>query len=484
MKQTFNYINSAFKKPQLLSLAFTLILGITLTSCGDEESTSPSVDIVTEVIDSTAYFAFRNAVNTPPVKWTGPTFELSHDYPDTLPKGGADMPWLKVDVDFTDKNPDWKTGKWKEYIDAIIDYSFQGQDPNLTNESGWKTDVNGSNRWFHVPWMAYSPNAGREFIHGCTSERIASIADFDGEKMLASGIGHLQHANSDASITHFETWAVGMYNDYAGYSFSQLFPKSGEPTLVTNNGKSLPAGLPFLEGACVIKTLFTTATSTQVPFLVNSPEWQVNRHVLKGDTTYECNRTPQPVYLVQIDVAVVDHRSPTNWVFGTFAYNGTLKGATAKDRLDPVGIQFAMDDETFPAVEQDSSIPAYQSVLNDSITIYEHFGCNGRLCGPVDNPQASCMSCHGGGYTAPMDQLDSMGTNIPSIFGFTNMCDSFNIQNEAFFANRKYPEPYYKGMYEEAIPLDFSLQVQVAFTQYKLFKILGIPQPCLPVTPK
>ena len=434
--------------------------------------------------ESAQYYAFRNAVNLPPEDWDGPVFELSDNYPTELPEGGDDMPWMQIDVDFNDKNPDWTTGPWKDYINAIIEYAFQGQDPNLTNESGWKSNVGGKDMWFHVPWMAYNPSAGREFIHGCTSERIASVTDLDGnDVMLASGVGNLQHSSDGDAVTHFETWAVGMYNEYAGYAFGQLFPESGVPTL---DSDGLPKGLPFPNGTCVIKTLFTTASEKEVPFLKNAPEWTVNRHVMEGDTTYTCDRAPQAVHLVQVDVAVVDPRSPSNWVFGTFAYNGTLDGATAFERLDPVGIQFANDSLTFPAVPESESIAAYQSVLNNTMDIYEHFGCHGRLCGPVDNPQASCMSCHGGSYTAPMDQLDNMDPdtgNIPPIFYFPNMCETNDEQNKAFFSNRKYPEPYYPGMFEDDIPLDFSLQVQVAFTQYKIFKINGKPDDCKPVTP-
>ena len=470
-------IKSTLRHPFFVLPTLIGCIVLSVTSC--EETPAP-IESSTE--KTAGYYAFRNSVDEVPKGWDGPVFQLSHDYPKTLPAGGSEMPWLKIEVDFTDKNPDWTKGKWKEYMDAIIDYAFEQQDPNLTNNSGWKVDVDGETRWFHVPWMAYNPSVGREFIHGCTSERIASVSDFDGPSK-GSGLGILQHANAANSATHFETWAVGMYNEYAGYAFGQLFPESGEPKLVTKNGKQLPAGLPFPVGTCVVKTLFTTATSKEVPFLKNSPKWIVNRHVLVGDTTYTCERKPQAVYLVQVDVAVVDPRSPTNWVYGTFAYNGTLSGKTAKERLDPVGIQYAMDPETFPAVNSPESIPAYQSVLNNRIDIYEHFGCNGRLCGPVDNPAASCMSCHGGSYTAPMNQLDKMGTNIPAIFGFTNMCDSFSTENVAFFSNRKFPDPYYPGMFTNAIPLDFSLQVQVAFSQYKIFKLKGKPSPCKPTTP-
>ena len=461
-------------------IAVFTLLSIVILSIGSCSESSENVNEIVDETDSTAYYAFRNSVNEPPEDYQGPRFELSCNYPTELPAGGADMPWMKIDVDFTDKNPSWSDGPWLDYINAIKKYAFEGQDQNLTNDAGWKADIDGGTRWFHVPWMAYNASAGREYVHGCTSERIASVEDFDGDGVvdIATGIGNLQHSNDASSITHFETWAVGMYNEYAGYAFSQLFPKTGVPSLTDN----LPTGLPFPVGTCVVKTLFTTATDQEVPFLVNSPEWTVNRHKMQGDTTYLCERERQAVYLVQVDVAVVDPRSPTNWVFGTFAYNGTLDGATAVERLDPVGIQFAMDPGTFPGIEKDKSEPAYQSVLNDQMTIYEHFGCNGRLCGPVDNPEASCMSCHGGAYTAPMNELDKMGENIPQIFGFDGMCTTFNEQNEAFFSNRKYPEPYFEDMFPDAIPLDFSLQVQVAFTQYKKYT-LNAKNTCSPTTP-
>lgn len=37
------------------------------------------------------------------------------------------------------------------------------------------------------------------------------------------------------------------------------------------------------------------------------------------------NEFSSKVRLIQVDFAVVDHRSPIGWVFGTFMYNGTLE---------------------------------------------------------------------------------------------------------------------------------------------------------------
>gem|GEM_PF-6989302 len=53
----------------------------------------------------------------------------------------------------------------------------QSQDPNLADNVGVVTRVNGKTRWFNVPWMAYDPTAGREFIHGTTNERTAHVLE-------------------------------------------------------------------------------------------------------------------------------------------------------------------------------------------------------------------------------------------------------------------------------------------------------------------
>ena len=80
------------------------------------------------------------------------------------------------------------------------------------------------------------------------------------------------------------------------------------------------------------KLLFSTVTPEDVPYLKGSPRWTANRHVEKNDKFF-CKRTPQPVHLVQVDVAVVDERSPTNWVYGTFASKTAILAAFSR-RLD------------------------------------------------------------------------------------------------------------------------------------------------------
>jgi hypothetical protein len=196
---------------------------------------SPRPKALTPAKTATAHqLAFRNAVVPAPPGWTGPVFHLSHAYPlhEPAPCPKEVCKWLDVDVDFsTDLNgppPTWDP-MWEKYLAAILDYVKEGQDPELRNEIGWRVKVGKETRWFHVPWMAYDPTQGREYVHGMTNERTARLADFHGgaegfaahllqlapkdvEQLGAAGRSHLVRGNLEGGKYGFETWAFGMYN--------------------------------------------------------------------------------------------------------------------------------------------------------------------------------------------------------------------------------------------------------------------------------
>lgn len=458
-----------------------------------------------------ASLAFRDAVGTPPDDWTGPVFELSHDYPTTDPGpcAEADCPWLSLTspeaftatVDSSAAPGAWENSIWPEWMETVKQYIGRGQDPQLANAVGFQTAVGGETVWYHVPWMAYDPTVGRDFIHGTTNERTSHLSDLlggDGNALheLPPSVAMVQAGLADApddevgaddcaaaNAAGFETWAVGVYNAYGGYALGQAFPPSGEPVVTTYEGAPAPAGLPFPEGTLVTKFLFTTATPDCVDYLEGSPEWIVDRHVLdEADSTFTCRRAPQPVRLVQVDVAAVDPLSPTRWIYGTFAYNGKIGGATVWENLEPVGIQWGSDPETWPATPEADSQPATQSVLNVAMTegadgIYEHFGCRGRLAGPVDNKMSSCMSCHASAYAAT-EGVSTMGTNVPPSFGFSGMCEGYSQANADYFANTVFPDAYYGGGYPNTLNLDTSMQLEVAFTQYQTYAVNGQAAEC------
>ena len=431
--------------------------------------------------------AFRNTVDIPP-RGAKQTFKLSADYPTSLPEDCKTCKWLNMPVSFQTAFPPaasgdaWTVGKWDQYIASILSYVREGQDPNLRDEIGFQAKVGGRTRWFNVPWMAYDPTVGREYRHGTTNERTAQLSELIGPASSVKGSTHFLPKMNESCKTRFpagfETWSVGYYNEFGGYAVGKTIPKDGVPRVAEYDGSQMPAGLPFAEGTVVVKILTTNAPVDCVPYLKGSPEWQVNRHVYDSKAQrYSCQRKVQTSRVVQIDVAVTDARSPTGWVYGTYAYNGDRDGATFWDRLAPLGVQWGADPWTYPAVPKDSSLPLQQSVANPNVGIYQHMGCEGRLAGPVDNPQSSCMSCHGAAYTAKVGTILTMGGNVPPAFGFAGLCQVYSADNSDYFQNRLPPQSY-SGKFANLMSLDTSLQLEVAFGQYGQYATDGAPQPC------
>jgi hypothetical protein len=418
--------------------------------------------------------AFRDSVDSPPAGWKGPRFKLSHNYPKEMPVCSA--PWLKRKVSFDGSAINWD--EWQGYVQDIVDYMKEGQDPDLPDQTGWKTEVGGQTRWFHVPWMAYDGERGREFAHGLTNELSTSLSTF--HEGRGSGKTFLMGAlmASDKQDPLFETWSVGMYNPCGAWSLGQAFPESGEPAVHMDHGKPRANGLPFQDGTLVIKLLNTTADAPSVPYLKNSTDWQANGHVQFGPETYStCDRRTRKVHLIQIDLAVVDSRSPTRWVYSTLAYNGFLPGKSVLDRVQPLGIQWGNDPHTFPAVARADSKPLTETVIapHDQKQLPQHLGCQGRLAGVVDQANSSCVSCHMGAFAAAPPYLNLQGVTVPAIFGFPGLCTEHNAANAAYYSDYRYPQPFpdtdasQPNPWAATIPLDSSLQIAVAYAQFATF---------------
>lgn len=289
-------------------------------------------------------------------------FKLSQDYPKNLPK--SKLPKFY--------NIDYKTN-WREYLLSVRDYCFEGN----TNVD-FRVENNKARNWYHMPFQHYSAN-GREGFHGLTKE-----APVKAHQLAISQ----EYATSGA-------WAVGFFNDVAGYTIGQVWADHENPDVTLMKGG-------FKHGAVLFKLLFTSipkdVAESTVPFFRNGIWWDAY-------ATYNFNssdRSKIQVVLTQMDIMVRDDNSPNGWVFGNFQYNGAVNNPIKWNNLVPVGLMWGQD----PTNNVNFSNPyPTNTIINTALkeTIINpdsnelpptHLGWNGRLNGPLDNSMSSCYSCH------------------------------------------------------------------------------------------
>ena len=312
-------------------------------------------------------------------------------------------------------NINFKTNP-KKYLEDVLEY---GLGSNLQGNCLTSDPL----KWSHVEFMERNPR------HGLTRER-------------RSRPGEL-HPNQTSRV---ENYAVSVYNRIGAYTLRKVWG-SGTPNL------SQP--IKFDEGTMVIKFLFTEAKDDQVPYLINP--------IL---ITENINGSLKELRLLQIDVAVKDSRNnnPTGWVFGTFIYNGNI----SQDRrmnFAPIGLMHGngiQPNESLYVTDPLKPIPV-------GYRPKEH-GYQGRLNGPVDDPQSSCVSCHSTAQI-PLNgasRVDMAPENDtpPDIRAYYFR----NIRGGVVFGN---PRPS-SGRY---FSMDYSLQLQTSVLNYNranpsFFKIL------------
>ena len=321
------------------------------------ESILPSKEeqfTITETADpASANGRFADSREKPPANYNGPVFELSQDFPKQLPPE-ENLPWQKYD---------FKT-QMPEYMAAVLDYIMDG---NI--EAQFAGQNNETRKWFHAPWLHYGVS-GREYSHGLTMER-------------NSRPGELSYGQTK----QYQNWGIGMYNPRGAYTLGQVWKDPENPNVKNVN---------FAEGAVSFKLLFTEAPVKDVPYLKGAPELTAN--------IYRESASPMPedmpkslrnVRLLQIDVAIKDKRATeTGWVLGTFVYDGTMNNSNPWRNVKPVGVAWGNDpDITRMRVFLGEKLKE-QTLSRDPELPPQHLGWAGRLNGPVDNPNSSCMSCH------------------------------------------------------------------------------------------
>jgi hypothetical protein len=338
--------------------------------------------------------------DVPPDGYSGPVFELSQDYPDSVPPL-EDYPWLEVDIDAM-VSGDGRAAR--DYIEGLFSYALEG---NIEN-GDWVPSENATRSWFHAPWLDFSDD-GREFVRGLTHE-LDSLGP--AERGTVPGPEN-QLLGPDQTETQ-QTWAVGVYNDRGGYGIGQIWcdPDNPDPDRLESDPSKPNA---FLDGTVVVKLLFTTAPDEEAPYLAGTLEWTA--HIYTETHPYDPNspvnlgeypRTLGTVRMIQMDLAVRDDRLPLGWAFGTMAYDGSRDGDTPFERLVPLGLQWGNNPGLTPSMIGDDPSQLTEQWINDDIVPGRdkglHLGWGGRLAGPLDNPGSSCMSCHStaGAPAAPL----------------------------------------------------------------------------------
>jgi hypothetical protein len=359
-------------------------------------------------------------------------FKLIQCYPTEEPMPTEkELPWYdkekNKELDFHDP------AEWEDYLVAVLRYCFEGgalsaEVPQKKSEA----------RWFHTPWL-HSGGTGREPIHGLTYERVSE----PGELSLRQE-------------SRVQNWAVGLYNALGGYVIGRVWENPDCPDATKAR---------FKHGTVAIKLLFTEASIIQAPYLSGQGDHEWDAYVYKDlpkdpkRPDGEAKREIKKLRLLQIDLAVRDERSEgTGWVFGTFVYhkdNGieAYPGCDIKKnpwcRVVPVGLMWGNDPDLSRGEKPQESLFNNPDKLPDELMKARNrkigLGWGGRLNGPVDNPESSCLSCHA---TASLPQFE----RVP-------LSDLRLEEKKYWFRNFKVTKAGGPAFWPGTETLDYSLQL-------------------------
>ncbi|KPA21397.1 hypothetical protein shim_21010 [Shimia sp. SK013] len=388
-----------------------------------------------------------------------PIFRLKTDFPNTLPD---------TVPDFVGTGEFMDPSTAAEYLEKVKRYSLTGNTPN------WNPFENTEANWYHIPWLhssptAYPPNGGTEGFRGLIKEAPMSP--------------HQISAGQDGQDGNYSVYAITLVNDIAAYTLHEMWKNPEGPDPRVTDARY---GGGFKDGAVFAKLLFTDAPrgsdKGNIPFLENPYSWfgyitPTFDPVGDGPVTREVHQ----VNLLQMDIMVRDSTAPvTNWVLGTFAYNGQadVKGAPAPaDRSDaeklhhnliPVGLMWGNDPQDttntttpFPPTKTMINPDLKETIITDSANLpAQHLGWNGRLNGPADLNTTSCLACHIMAQYPALTSLVPPGS-VPD--GGPNPPDIKDMDEWMFWFQNI---PAATSSNASAYSTDFSFQVAISLTNF------------------
>lgn len=428
-------------------------------------------------------------INQPSRQWRGPVFRLSDAF-DRVP-AESNFPWLRFNPFDPKLSDEERLDQTRKYMWAVMNYIQEGNVGSGDVSTDWTLCNNKVRSWYHIPYQTYDPLSGREFVHGLTREAPVTIELNGGSQYLKTTM-----------------WAVGFYNPPAARTIGKVWTGASAPTVPSGNMK-------FEDGAVIGKLLFTTANGTQFPFLRNMPLWQANISAPEFCTckpsgranactlpeqTEQCPRTVGMVTLMQFDIAVRDLRAPIGWAYGTFVADGRRKDGERNpwNRISPLGLMWGNDTPPVGTLASQYPVDMRKNPSKQNVIFWDvvdelnlrtnagHLGCSGRLNGPADNAQSSCLSCH---QTASVP--DKSGNTPPIMFQFGSLSPGNGqcmppkpnnqmdlLVDQTYFKtfsagmsftgpNTVVAPPQYASGAQEWISTDFSLQLSISLAQWQ-----------------
>jgi len=260
-----------------------------------------------------------------PPSYKGPTFHLSHKYPEKKPKPTTDPPWVKAlgGKPISQDNA-------IAYANALKDHIGKDMRTLILDYAKWNAGAAG---WYNMPWLF----SIQDPIHGT---------------YVGSGFPRSMFPLSGLK-KDMTTLVVVYYNDVAGYTLGQIWGKDAMKPDVRK--------AQYQEGAIIVKVALTTATKE---------DWSP----MEGAALWDLYAPPpgspsgtRPAFFkgsfFQFDIIVKDSKTApaTSWVFSTLVHDKNAKG-DAWDKMVPLGAMWGNDPDINSAIDPNAILQ--QNVIN------------------------------------------------------------------------------------------------------------------------
>lgn len=345
---------------------------------------------------------FINSSLQDPDKYSGPLFELNHNYPQALPPAEA-YPWKKATYNgkITPENA-------YAYVEALKQYVSKDMKRFIFEYDTWNPK---KEKWYESIWLGTE----REPIRG-----------------MYVGSGFPAGTLTDQKLA-LTTYVLTLYDERAAKTLGDIWGRDLNRAM---NPVFTEASTQYAEGSVIVKFAFVTPCGSDWEPMTGTVAWKIfaplntsNGSGLSSTSTCSDNgsngnsATPvlTNVHMMQFDIIVKDSEAApdTGWVFSTLVYDKDAPGDDAWDKMVPLGATWGGNPDVVnttpaaltPPVTVDQKLT--ENWINPDAPLYSKstLGWDGRLSGPNDGAvvtpawaggeyyhkglaSAGCLGCH------------------------------------------------------------------------------------------